>query len=97
MRERRNRNQTCRSLDAAVVAATEYMATHPRANAGTQLKNLRSLPRRTTFNLEGRSIAIGKDTEAQAEASKLHGCYLSQTAASKHIVHDRYKDLALVE
>src|SRR5262249_31212896 len=54
------------------------------------------------FNLEGRTITIGKDPEALAEVSKLDGCYvlktdLSQTAASKDIVHDRYKDLALVE
>jgi hypothetical protein len=47
-------------------------------------------------------ITIGKDPEALAEASKLDGCYvlktdLSQTAASKDIVHDRYRDLALVE
>ena len=47
-------------------------------------------------------ITIGKDPEALAEASKLDGCYvlktdLSQAASSKEIVHDRYKDLALVE
>jgi hypothetical protein len=96
------------ALNTATVGANEYLATHPRANPSTQLKNLRSRAAKlrisgwTAFNLEGRTIAAGKDPEALAEASKLDGCYvlktdLSQTAASKDIVHDRYKDLALVE
>jgi Transposase DDE domain len=96
------------TLSAAMVAANEYLANHPRANPGTQLKNLRSRAAKlrisgwTTFNVEGRTISIRKDPEALAETSKLDGCYvlktdLSQTAAAKDIVHDRYKDLALVE
>jgi hypothetical protein len=96
------------ALNTAVVAANEYLANHSRANPGTQLKNLRSRAAKlrvsgwTTFNLEGRTIAIGKDPEALAEASKLDGCYvlttdLSHTAAAKDIVHNRYKDLTLVE
>jgi hypothetical protein len=91
-----------------VVAANEYLANHSRANPGTQLKNLRSRAVKlrvsgwTTFNLEGRTIVIGKDPEALAEASKLDGCYvlrtdLSHTGASKDVVHNRYKDLTLVE
>src|SRR5215813_10373561 len=96
------------ALNTALVAANEYLANHPRADPGTQLKNLRSRAAKlrvngwTTFNLEGRTITIGKDPEALAEAPKLDGCYvlktdLSQAASSKDIVHDRYKDLALVE
>ena len=96
------------TLNTAMAAANEYLATHPRANPGTQLKNLSNRATKlrisgwATFNLEGRTITIGKDPEALAEASKLDGCYvlktdLAQTAASKDIVHDRYKDLALVE
>jgi hypothetical protein len=96
------------ALNTATVGANEYLATHPRANPSTQLKNLHGRAAKlrisgwTTFNLDGRTITVGKDPEALAEASKLDGCYvlktdLSQTAASKDIVHDRYKDLALVE
>jgi len=103
-----SRESKYRALNTAVIAANEYLANHPRGNPGTQLKNLRSRAAKlrvsgwTTFNLEGRTITIGKDPEALAEVSKLDGCYvlktdLSQTAASKDIVHDRYKDLALVE
>jgi hypothetical protein len=47
-------------LNTAMAAGNEYLATHPRANPGTQLKNLRSRAAKlrvsgwTTFNLEGR-------------------------------------------
>jgi Transposase DDE domain len=96
------------ALATAVVAANAYLATHPRANPATQRKNLQSRATKlrisgwTTFNLEGRTITLGTDPEALAEASKLDGCYvvktdLPQSAASKDVVHDRYKDLALVE
>ena len=103
-----SRESKYRALNTATVGANAYLATHPRAKPSTQLKNLHGRAAKlrvsgwTTFNLEGRTIAVGKDPEALAEASKLDGCYvlktdLSQTAASKDIVHDRYKDLALVE
>ena len=96
------------ALNTATVGANAYLASHRRANPSTQLKNLHSRAAKlrisgwTTFNLERRTITVGKDPQALAEASKLDGCYvlktdLSQTAASKDIVHDRYKDLALVE
>ena len=48
------------ALKTAMAAANEYLATHPRANPDTQLKNLRSRAAKlrvsgwTTFNLEGR-------------------------------------------
>jgi len=96
------------ALSAATVAANEYLASHPRANPDTQLKNLRSRAAKlriggwTTFTLEGRTITIAKDPEALAEVSKLDGCYvlktdLAPTATPKDVVHDRYKDLTLVE
>lgn len=103
-----SREAKYRALNKATLEANDYLATHPRANPSTQLKNLRGraatlrISGWTTFNLEGRVIALAKDPEALAEAAKLDGCYvlktdLSQTAASKEVVHDRYKDLALVE
>jgi hypothetical protein len=55
-----------------------------------------------TFDLKQRTITVHKDADALAQAIKLDGCYvlktdLSKTAASKEIIHERYKDLALVE
>src|SRR5262249_32271623 len=56
----------------------------------------------TTFSLDQRTVTVGKDADALKEAAKLDGCYvlktdLSQCTASKDLIHDRYKDLALVE
>lgn len=72
-----SRESKYRVLNAATVAANEYLASHPRAKPSTQLKNLQSRATKlrisgwTTFNLEGRTITIGKDADALAEASKL--------------------------
>jgi hypothetical protein len=103
-----SRDSKYEALNTAVVAANEYLAAHPRANPSTQLKKLQNRAGKlriggwTAFNLEKRAITIGRDVDALTEASKLDGCYvlktdLSQTTVSKDIVHDRYKDLALVE
>jgi hypothetical protein len=51
---------------------------------------------------EGRSLKLVADEEARQEAARLDGCYvlktdLPETAASKQVVHDRYKDLTEVE
>ncbi len=51
---------------------------------------------------DGRTISLTKDDDAWEEETKLDGCYvlktdLSSIVASKEVVHDRYKDLALVE
>jgi hypothetical protein len=84
---------------------------HKELSAGwynTQLKKLQSRAEklrvngRTKLDLEGHAITIEKDADALTKASRLDGCYVlktdfSPTVASKDIVHDRYKDLALVE
>jgi hypothetical protein len=50
---------------------------------------------------EGREILLTKDLQTLAEIAKLDGGYvlktdLSEQTASKEVVHDRYKDLPLV-
>jgi DDE family transposase len=96
------------ALSTAVDAANAFLAAHSRAKPSTQIKKLQSRAGKlringwTKFDLEGRAITIGKDANALTEASKLDGCYvlktdLSPTVAAKDIIHDRYKDLALVE
>jgi hypothetical protein len=49
-----------------------------------------------------RTLALEEDAAALAEVSKLDGCYVLRTdvgkeLATKETLHDRYKDLALVE
>ena len=51
---------------------------------------------------EGRSVKLTSNEQALEEVSGLDGCYvtktdLPETAASRQVVHDRYKDLAKVE
>jgi len=51
---------------------------------------------------EGRTVKLAVNSAALEEASRLDGCYviktdLPESAASKQVVHDRYKDLAEVE
>ena len=50
----------------------------------------------------GRTLLLKKQDAAWEEAGKLDGCYCLKTdllaeTASKELIHDRYKDLALVE
>ena len=52
--------------------------------------------------MEGRSLQLTVNQPALEEVSRLDGCYviktdLPESAASKQVVHDRYKDLAEVE
>jgi class 3 adenylate cyclase len=52
--------------------------------------------------VQGRQLVLTVDEEALAEAGKLDGCYVIKTDlladwATTQVVHDRYKDLTLVE
>ena len=52
--------------------------------------------------ISGRTILLSKQQEAWTESAKLDGCYCLKTdllteAASKEVIHDRYKDLSQVE
>jgi hypothetical protein len=54
------------------------------------------------FHAEGRKLVMAVDEAALAEARKLDGCYVIKTDlladwATTQVVHDRYKDLSLVE
>ena len=85
-----------------------YLDQHPRAKAATAEKALRAriaqlktaawLEART----EGRALQLTVNQPALEEASRLDGCYVIKTdlpasAASTQVVHDRYKELILVE
>ncbi|MGH9655406.1 MAG: IS1634 family transposase, partial [Bryobacteraceae bacterium] len=52
--------------------------------------------------VEGRNLKLTVNQPALEEASRLDGCYviktdLPQSAASRQVIHDRYKDLTEVE
>ena len=85
-----------------------YLAQHPRARVATAEKAVRSkivqlkLQDWLDVDSDGRSLRLKVHAEALAQAARLDGCYVLKTdldgsAASKEVVHARYKDLAQVE
>ncbi|MGH9610002.1 MAG: IS1634 family transposase, partial [Bryobacteraceae bacterium] len=85
-----------------------YLEQHPRAQAATAERMLRAriaqlkIQQSLQVEAEGRSLKLTVNQPALEEASRLDGCYviktdLPQSAASKQVIHDRYKDLTEVE
>ena len=85
-----------------------YLAEHPRADEFTAWKkvsdkdsqlNLSSI---VTVTASDRHINVEVDTAYMAYLAELDGCYVIKSdlpveAADKELIHDRYKDLAMVE
>jgi hypothetical protein len=85
-----------------------YLAEHPRAKMNVAQREVSS--KIVQLKLDGwlkvlagdRQLRLEEDSEALSEASRLDGCYvvksdLPKKYADAQTVHDRYKDLALVE
>ena len=95
-------------LTTVTKESVTYLQEHPLAKTqvasrkiGEKCKKLK-IATWVKSAIEGRSITVTQDPEVLAEESKLDGCYvlktdLAPTQATKEIIHDRYKDLALVE
>jgi hypothetical protein len=103
-----SRDDKYRSLGADVARQNSYLADHPRAGLAVARRKLAERARKlridrwTVLLQDGREIRLEKDAAALADTARLDGCYalktdLRQAAADKTLVHDRYKDLALVE
>jgi transposase len=104
----KSRKDKLLSLRKEVDVQNEYLNGHKRAKAATaqtriQAKILRlKLSGYATVSVEGQQIALNIDQDAFGEEAKLDGCYvlksdLSEESATKETIHDRYKDLSLVE
>jgi transposase len=85
-----------------------YLSEHPRAKVATAQKAVLAkivklkLEPWLQIELEERSLKLTVNQEALDEAARLDGCYVLKTdlpasTAATQVVHDRYKDLALVE
>lgn len=97
------------SLMKEVTKQNMYLQEHQRASAQIALNKITAKAKKlkmaewlTATIDENRIIHIKTDGEALAAESKLDGCYaiktdLAKNLASKEIVHNRYKDLTLVE
>jgi hypothetical protein len=102
------RQDKVRSVRKEVNRQNAYLAGHPRAHVEVALRKIDQRLEKLRLSAwlgvsaSGRELSLVEDAKALAEESKLDGCYvlktdLGQQAVSKEVVHDRYKDLALVE
>jgi transposase len=85
-----------------------YLAEHSRAKAATAAKEIRGkinkfkIQKWLEVRINGRVLSLEINNEQKAQESKLDGCYVIKTdlktpAIEAKTVHDRYKDLTLVE
>jgi transposase len=96
------------SLAKLLEEKNSYLAQKPRAQVKVALKTVRARAAQLKIDewirlqAQGRKLVWTVDEPALAEAKKLDGCYVIKTDllgdwATTQVVHDRYKDLALVE
>jgi hypothetical protein len=96
------------ALARCVAQANEHLATRPRARVATALRRVQERAHRLKIagwievQAHEREVTLVINEAALQEARKLDGCYVVKTdltpaQASTQRVHDRYKDLALVE
>ena len=104
----RARQEKQQALEAALKKANTYLAEHPRAKVATQRRHLaarlESLKVRDWLKLtvKKQRLVLTLDAQALQAAAQLDGCYVVETnlqapQADAQTIHDRYKDLALVE
>jgi Transposase DDE domain len=96
------------AVEQLVSTHNAYLRDHRRAQVAVALKKAQT--RLARFKSEawlhveaqGRGLRLVVDAAARAETARLEGCYglktdLPSTVASAMVVHERYKELALVE
>lgn len=104
----KTREEKLFTLNKTLQAYNDYLANHPRAKPETYLKLLTTrstklgLHKIVSFSIDQRTLLLHVDPSKQEDTAKLDGCYvlktdLSKKQASKEQIHERYKDLALVE
>lgn len=103
-----SRKDKLASLEKAVNQYNQYLKEHPRAKVEVGRRMLQEKAQKLRISdwifldVDHRMFSVRVDAAALAEVSKLDGCYalhtdLPHALASKETIHDRYKDLTLVE
>jgi transposase len=96
------------TLRTLVAARNAKVAASPRCQPEAGLRGLQAWVQRhklshvVALRLEGRTILVESDPQAQEHALQLAGCYVLETDVPPELLdtqtaHDRYKDLAYVE
>ena len=96
------------ALKKEIAKQNRYLEEHPRAEVAVSLRKLNARSRQlnisewTLLSALERTITLAIDNDRFTEEAKLDGCYvlktdLSAAVVTKETIHNRYKDLALVE
>jgi transposase len=104
----KSREDKLNALRKEIAKQNHYLKEHPRSHVEVSLRkvNARSTQLKISdwvlLSASDREITLAIDNDILTEKAKLDGCYvlktdLSEAAATKETIHDRYKDLALVE
>lgn len=102
------RENKIKYIESLILKSNTYLSEHLKAKPAVQISKLQNrisalkLSQILSISELNRTITISIDEEQKKEFSKLDGCYVVKTNASKEILskkeaHDRYKDLAEVE
>ena len=103
-----NRQSKIRKIKSKIAEQNQYIQEHPRAKVETGGKKINQLIGKLKLKdflmaeIQARSLSLRVDSDKQIETALLDGCYVIKTdvtkeLASSEIVHQRYKDLAMVE
>jgi len=104
----RSRVSKVESIKKILKDKNQYLKEHKRAKVDTAIKEITKKIGRLKIDkwlcvkAEGRTLDLHRDEDSLKEVSCLDGCYVIKTdlpehSAAKDVVHDRYKDLTLVE
>ena len=105
---RQTRQEKLRAVEEEVKERNQYLAEHVRAHVEVARRKVHEKIEQLKLKgwlqerVNGRVIELTQDSGALAQEAQLDGCYVLKTdvnkeVASKETIHDRYKDLALVE
>jgi len=103
-----SREDKLESASKMIDERNRYLEEHPKAKVAIALRAISERMERlkisdwATASAKDRVLSITVDADALKEAEKFDGCYVLKTdlpveSASKETIHDRYKDLSLVE
>jgi len=104
----KNRFSKHKKIEQLTEQKNLYLQEHPRAKAATSMKEIAGkikqlkVDKWLQIQLQDRTLTLEVDEECVKRESDLDGCYVIKTdlpksVADTQIVHDRYKDLTLVE
>ena len=104
----KSREDKLKVLKKEIARQNQYLKEHPRATVEVATRKIKARSERLKMSawvlISGaeREITLAVDNDALIEEAKIDGCYVLKTdlleaAATKEVIHDRYKDLALVE